>query len=149
VFHKAWARMKYCQSCESEDACLLKLKWHLMNSSYHHTKEEDIVGVLDTALVMQDFIPRKELEHLLEKEEEARQSADLASRTKRLKGPQPPRQPPPHNRDSPSSSSRAAGDGDSYPLAVIGRRDKPAMVIGKKLSMIPLDTSELFSMQTQ
>ncbi len=86
--------MKYCQSCESEDACLLKLKWHLMNSSYHHTKQEDIDGVLLSALVMQDFIPRKELEHLLEKGEEARQSADLASRTQRLKGPLPQPQTP-------------------------------------------------------
>ena len=130
--------MKRCQSCESEEASLLKLKWHLANSSYHYTKEEDIDDVLLSAMVTQDFVPRKELEYLMEQEEEARQKTELASHPKRHKGPQQPKVP---------------SDGDSNPLAVIGRAAVPAMVIGKigkkHSTLIPLDTSELFSMQTQ
>ena len=69
--------MKHCQSCESEEASLLKPKWHFMESSYHYTKGEDVGDVLLQALVYQDFVPRKELEYLLEEEEEERRKAEM------------------------------------------------------------------------
>jgi hypothetical protein len=156
VFHKAWIRLRHCQSCESEEASLLKLKWHLANSSYHYTKEEDMDDVLNSAMVTQDFVPRKELEFLLEKEGEARQKAEetrkeesqKAPHPKRHKGPQQPKMPPPNNRGS--SSARASSDGDNNRLAVIGRGAvAPTDITGGRSSIIPLDTSELFSMQTQ
>jgi hypothetical protein len=136
--------MRHCQSCESEEASLLKLKWHLINSSYHYTKEEEVDEVLLGALVTQDFVPRKELEYLMEKEEEERRKAEMAPHPKRHKKPQQPKHPP---AGAASSSSRAASDGD--PLAVIGRGAAVAVIGKKQTSMIPLDTSELFSMQTQ
>ena len=134
--------MKHCQSCESEEASVVRLKWHLVNSSYHYTTPENLDEIVLGTTIELDYIPRKEYNYLLEQEETERQN--VAKR----KVPQQPKQPPPNKRScAASASSSAAAPDIDYSLAVIGAIGaSPAQTSRtRQLSVIPLDTGELFT----